>query len=74
MHPFGGHVIEGAAILAEGSGAAAVIASILARARVPERSASARGDQGLHACRLRRGGEADSKPPLRFVLRSGTAA
>ena len=74
MHPSGGHVIEVPPSSPRGSGAAAVIASILARARVPERPASARGDQGLHACRLRRGGEADSKPPLRFVLRSGTAA
>jgi hypothetical protein len=57
-HPFGGQVIERAAIVAEGSDAAAVIACIVTRARgAPnERRASANSDQGLHACRLSRRG------------------
>jgi len=57
-HPFGGQVIERAAILAEGSDAAAVIAWIITRARgAPnERRAWANSDQGLHASWLSRRG------------------
>ena len=54
-HPFGGQVIERAAIVAEGSDAAAVIACIITRAWGPEReTGSANSDQGLHACLLSR--------------------
>ena len=53
--PFGGQVIERAAIVAEGSDAAAVIACIITRAWGPEReTGSANSDQGLHACLLSR--------------------
>jgi len=52
-HPFGGQVIERAAIVAEGSDAATVIACITTRAP-NERRASANSDQGLHACLLSR--------------------
>lgn len=68
-HPSGGKVIERAAIVAAGGGAAEVVDWIIRRAGQGEAAARSRPG-GLHGARL-----ADSTgndgPPLRYVLPAG---
>ena len=64
-HRSGGHVIERAALLADGSDFEAVIAWIEAHGGQPEAPAPARSGGGLHSSRLT--GPADPTP-LRFIL------
>lgn len=69
-HRSGGHVIERAAILAEGADFPAVMEWIAARDGKPETSASAAPRRGLHGGRLD-DGRGGARPPLRFVLPPG---
>jgi hypothetical protein len=73
-HPSGGEVIERAAILAEGSDSAAVIAWITAHAGVPEATVAAAPRHGLHGSQLGDSGGAQPRTPLRFVLPAGALA
>ena len=71
-HASGGDVIERAAILAEGTGATAIVAWITAHAGEPEAAApqaSARG--GLHGARLSGGSAPAGAAPRRYVLPDG---
>jgi hypothetical protein len=70
-HPSGGEVIERAAILAEGPDSSAVLTWIAAHDGAPEDRAPAASGRGLHSARLHRGGAADTRPPLRYVLPRG---
>src|SRR5215210_1351646 len=69
-HRGGGHVIERAAILAEGPSSAAVLRWIAAHAGEPEAQAAAPAGRGLHGDRATAGG----RPPLRYVLPPGALA
>ena len=68
-HPSGGKVIERAAILAEGSSAAAIIDWIVSRAGQGELAAARRAG-GLHGGRSAGTGRTDG-PPLRYILPAG---
>jgi hypothetical protein len=72
-HRSGGHVIERAAILAEGANFPAVMEWIVAHAGVPESDVSPVQRGGLHGGR-RDGGSGSPRPPLRFVLPPGALA
>ncbi len=63
-HPSGGRVIERAAVLAEGSDSAQIMAWITAHAGEPEAVAAAPAGPGLHAERH----DTRSQTPMRFVL------
>jgi hypothetical protein len=67
-HPSGGMVVERAAILAEGADSAAVIAWIGAHAGQPEAATVSTKGGGLHGSRLSSNGDADNRPPARYVL------
>jgi hypothetical protein len=67
-HPSGGMVVERAAILAEGADSAAVIAWIAAHAGQPEAAIASTKGGGLHGSRLSSSGDAESRPPARYVL------
>jgi hypothetical protein len=69
-HPSGGHVIERAAILAEGTDFAAVMAWIATHAGTPETTVSATPKRGLHASRI----ATEPRTPLRFILPRGALA
>jgi hypothetical protein len=73
-HFSGGEVIERAAILAEGSDSAAIMAWITAHAGVAEAATAAPTRHGLHSPRLSDRSGAQSRTPLRFVLPAGTLA
>jgi hypothetical protein len=64
----GGAVIERAAIMAEGSDAALILAWIAANGGKPEPAAPASSRQGLHATRLGGGGGEAAGPPRRYVV------
>jgi hypothetical protein len=68
-HPSGGTVIERAAIMAEGSSAAAIIAWIVSRAGQAEMAAASRAG-GLHGGRSAGTARIDGAP-LRYVLPAG---
>jgi hypothetical protein len=70
-HNSGGEVIERAAILAEGSDSAAVLAWIAARGAVPEEQAPLISRRGLHSARLTETAAAASGTPRRYVLPPG---
>jgi hypothetical protein len=71
-HPSGGTVIERAAIVAEGSGSADVMAWIVAHGGVPE-AATARPSsrRGLHGINDAAAGAAEARAPSRIVLPAG---
>lgn len=74
-HPSGGEVIERAAIMAEGSDSAAVLAWIAAHDGQPEALPPAAPTRGLHGTRLDHGGgETDSPTPRRYVLPPGATS
>jgi hypothetical protein len=66
-HPSGGHVIERAAILAEGAESVAVLGWITAHAGQPEDLVSGTSGRGLHSERTDRS-RATARMPLRYVL------
>ena len=70
-HASGGHVIERAAILADGGDAAAIVAWIIAHAGEAEATVPRASSRGLHGARL--GGEpaATQVIPRRYVLPVG---
>lgn len=69
----GGHVIETAAITAEGADSAEVVAWILAHDGEPEAPIVKRiGSGGLHGERGNGGADGPARPPARFVLPAGT--
>jgi hypothetical protein len=70
-HPSGGEVVERAAILAEGTDSAAVMAWIAAHAGTPEATVASAPRHGLHGPRLNDSGGAEPRAPLRFVLPAG---
>ncbi len=69
----GGDTIERAAILAEGSDSAAVVAWILARGGKPETAVAAAPDRGLHSS-LSANEAKRSSAPLRYTLPAGLLA
>lgn len=70
-HRWGGHVIERAAIMAEGADFDAVVAWILAHGGEPEAKAAPKGGGGgLHGLRVAESAESVAKP-LRYVLPPG---
>jgi hypothetical protein len=69
-HPSGGTVIERAAIVAEGGGAAQVVDWIIARAGRGE-AARSTGGGGLHGARSAEGTVGSDGPPLRYILPAG---
>jgi hypothetical protein len=71
-HASGGAVIERAAILAEGSDFASVIAWIGEHDGEPEASLASGSTHGLHGSRLNNPGGEQRRPPLRYVLPAGT--
>jgi len=66
--PSGGHVVERAAILAEGADSAAILDWITAHAGTPQAIASAAPRRGLHGSQVNAGGASAPRRPLRFVL------
>lgn len=68
-HPSGGKVIERAAIVAEGEGAAEVVDWIIGRAGQGEATSPGRAG-GLHGARLAGSARSDG-PPLRYILPAG---
>ena len=73
-HASGGEVIERAAILAEGTDFAAVVAWIIAHAGKPETAVSAAPRRGLHGTRFNDSDGAEPRPPARYVLPAGALA
>jgi hypothetical protein len=69
-HRSGGNVIERAAIMAEGSGSADVLAWIARHDGEPEEQAAAAPRRGLHSERMTRAA-AGSSTPQRYVLPPG---
>jgi hypothetical protein len=70
-HSSGGTVIERAAIVAEGAGAAAVVAWILDHAGEPEAAAETSSGRGLHSPRVSGPAEPALREPARYVLPAG---
>ncbi|MGI8428928.1 MAG: hypothetical protein ACR2OB_06400 [Solirubrobacteraceae bacterium] len=70
---FGGDTIERAAILAEGSDCASVVAWILARGGTPETAVAAPSTSGLHSS-LSAKEVKRSSAPLRYTLPAGLLA
>jgi hypothetical protein len=73
-HRSGGHVIERAAILAEGADFAAVMTWIAEHAGTAETRADVAPKGGLHSARADDRGARHSETPLRFVLPPGALA
>ena len=73
-HASGGAVIERAAILAEGAGADAIVAWVLAHAGEPEAAAPVASARGLHGTRLSGAPGAAGGTPRRYVLPVGALA
>lgn len=71
-HKSGGHVIERAAILAEGADFPAVLAWINAHGGVPETTVAVASGHGLHGPRASDGGGGQERAPQRYVLPTGT--
>jgi hypothetical protein len=70
-HASGGDVIERAAILAEGTDSAAILAWIMAHAGEPEAAVPRASARGLHGARLSGGPGATGDTPRRYVLPVG---
>lgn len=64
----GGALIERAAIMAEGSDAALILAWIAANGGKPEPAAPASSRQGLHATQRGERGGIGTAPPRRYVV------
>ena len=72
LHTSGGTVIERAAILAEGTDFASVMAWIADHDGQPEATVAAGSAHGLHGSRLTNAGTEQRRTPLRYVLPAGT--
>ncbi len=72
-HSSGGHVVERAAILAEGSSFTTIMDWIVDHGGKPEAQAAAPSG-GLHGSRLNQSGGSVSPTTLRFVLPAGVLA
>jgi hypothetical protein len=70
-HRSGGHVVERAAIMAEGHDAAAIITWIEAHDGVPEAPTASGAGRGLHGSRIDAPGQAEERRPRRFILPAG---
>ena len=70
-HRSGGKVIERAAILAEGTDSAAILAWVVAHDGQPETVAPVVSTRGLHSPRLNDSDGRDSSAPRRYVLPPG---
>ena len=68
----GGDTIERAAILADGSDLAPVVAWILARGGRPQAAVASVSTRGLHSARLSGGEATQTSAPLRYVLPAGS--
>jgi len=68
----GGDTIERAAILADGSDLAPVVAWILARGGKPEAAVAAVSGRGLHSSRLSGDDATHASAPLRYVMPAGS--
>jgi hypothetical protein len=68
-HRSGGHVVERAALLAEGGDVAATLAWVEAHGGRPETEAAPKATGGLHGARDSSTGA--TRPPQRFVLPAG---
>ena len=71
-HPSGGHVIERAAIVAEGADSQAVMTWIIDHGGIPEAAEATSQRRGLHGALRHAGGGSQSRTPSRFVLPAGT--
>lgn len=69
---YGGGTIERAAILADGSDLAAVVAWILAHGGQPEATVVKAAARGLHSSRLSGSAGTQTSAPLRYILPSGS--
>lgn len=67
-HSSGGAVIERAAILAEGTDSATILAWIVAHDGEPEDLAPVASGRGLHSARHDDDRQVESRTPLRYVL------
>jgi hypothetical protein len=70
-HPSGGHVIERAAIVAEGADSQAVMAWIVAHGGKPDATVETSTRRGLHGSRLHDSGGPAPRTGSRFVLPAG---
>jgi hypothetical protein len=70
-HPSGGTVIERAAVIAEGTGSADVMAWIMAHGGTPEAVVKTAAPRGIHGWRQEADGKAATQAPSRFVLPAG---
>jgi hypothetical protein len=70
-HASGGHIIERAAIVAEGPDAVAIVAWIMAHDGQPEAIVPEASTRGLHGARSSGGRGADAGVPRRYVLPVG---
>jgi alkylation response protein AidB-like acyl-CoA dehydrogenase len=73
-HASGGVVIERAAILAEGTDCAAVVAWIAAHDGKPEEVVASTAPRGLHSARLSGSMGSAPRAPLRYILPAGVTA
>jgi hypothetical protein len=71
-HASGGHVIERAAIIAEGADSQAVITWIIAHGGIPEAAEATSRRRGLHGALRHAGGGSDARNPSRFILPAST--
>ena len=67
-HASGGHVIERAAIIAEGADSQAVITWIIAHGGIPEAAEATSRRHGLHGALRHAGGGSAARNPSRFIL------
>jgi hypothetical protein len=70
-HPSGGTVIERAAIMAEGTGSADVMAWIIGHGGTPEASVKASAPRGIHGWRLGSEDAPAARTASRYVLPVG---
>jgi hypothetical protein len=70
-HPSGGTVIERAAIMAEGTGSADVMAWVIGHGGTPEATVQSAAPRGIHGWRLGAISAPESRTAARFVLPAG---
>jgi hypothetical protein len=73
-HPSGGHVIERAAILAEGADSSVILRWIARHAGEPDAPAPATSGGGLHSAPSHDPARGAARVPLRYVLPPGALA
>lgn len=70
-HPSGGTVVERAAIMAEGTGSADVMAWVIAHGGTPEAAVKTAAPRGIHGRQLGAISAPDARKAARFVLPAG---